>query len=139
SIIADGIVNDGSIKGTAGICICVSDNTLSGGIVNNATGSIIGLGAAGIAVGGPNTIISGGIANRGWIGGGENGFGILLDNATYSGGIHNFAGGLLNEGRIDATGGGDGIQVNTSNFLGTLNNAGLITSGNIGIHINGFI
>ncbi|BEI35272.1 hypothetical protein PHIN6_07900 [Polynucleobacter sp. HIN6] len=113
------IRNAGTITGSQG-GIELQSATLSSGIQNLATGTIVGYGSSG-AVAGLNVLnssIAGGITNIGRIEGVT--YGLVAANSTISGGIQNLAGATL--AGVSAS----GLTINNSEINGGIQNAALI-------------
>ncbi|WP_143201926.1 autotransporter domain-containing protein [Bradyrhizobium sp. NAS96.2] len=136
-------------------CIVVNNATVSGNLVNGASGTITASGVFSPGITVSNSSIGGSVINAGNITA-ASGTGILTYNATVSGGISNsgtisagdgilvggdsFSGGISNSGTISA-GGYYGIvvggAVTVSSFSGGINNSGTISAGVDGILVGG--
>ncbi|MCE9520856.1 MAG: autotransporter domain-containing protein, partial [Alphaproteobacteria bacterium] len=81
---AGGITNKGKIDGSAG-GILIEASTFFDGIVNSATGRILGDGVAAVRIAGGS--FAGGVENAGLIEGAHGG--LLIDGATFAGGMFN--------------------------------------------------
>lgn len=122
-----GVVNAGSINGGQ-YGIVVSASSMTGTITNS--GSITG-NNAGVSVQTNGTVVS--IVNSGYIHGGSSGVSVNGPGASVSS--------IVNNGSLSMiSGGSNGIFVGNGGSVGSINNAGTITSGAFGIHlINGTI
>ncbi len=122
------IINNLAMSGV-GDKINIQTSVLTGGILNNASGSIVSSNADGIDVNN-NSVIAGTIINNGLIQG--NVRGITINGSTVIGGILNNASASIIGGATS-----DGIQFsNGATFLGGISNAGLVSAGSDGIDIN---
>lgn len=143
STFTGGITNSGLIEGVNAVGIRVNDTALSGGIDNSGT---IQGGSSGIWLEGANTTVTGGIINRatGTISAGAD-YGIhLVNGASVTGGLTNLGlidspngiGIRLDHSQVDfitngATGtisGSNGLQFYTATVTGNVTNEGKITS-----------